>query len=72
MKIFQSSVLLFHSASTNGKKASSFTVHAGSTVPLYISTPQNGNEKQTKNAMLGQYLQGTMSIAKVWKITFFK
>jgi len=53
----------FASASTNGKKADSFWVHAGSTVPFYITNPTI-NEKQTKNAMLGQYLQGTMTLLK--------
>ena len=52
------------SASTNGKKANSFFVHAGSTVPFYIANPVL-NDKQTKNSTLGQYLQGTMTILKV-------
>ena len=55
----------FSSASTNGKKASSFSIQAGATVPIYISTPQGNDAKHSKNAMLGQYLAGSFTIAKV-------
>jgi hypothetical protein len=58
------------SASTNGKKASSFTIQAGATTPLYISTPLGNDTKLTKNATLGQFLQGTLTLAKVTKVMF--
>merc|ERR1712223_2382471 len=56
----------FANASTaTGKKVNSsgFTLAAGKTVPLYIVAPSS-NDKHAKNAVIGQYLQGTMTLAK--------
>lgn len=56
----------FANASTAaGKKVNSggFTLAAGKTVPLYIVAPSS-NDKHAKNAVIGQHLQGTMTLAK--------
>ena len=56
----------FANASTaTGKKVNSsgFTLSAGKTLPLYIVAP-SANDKHAKNAVIGQYLQGTMTLAK--------
>ena len=50
-------------ASIMGKKCSSLTVPQGYTVPIYVTTPSI-NDKYTKHAVMGQYLQGSVSFAK--------
>ena len=50
-------------ASILGKKCTSFTIQKGYTTPIYVTTP-NINEKYTKHAVIGQYLQGSVSFAK--------
>lgn len=50
-------------ASVNGKKWSSMNLAKGASVPVYLTAP-NVNEKYTKQAGMGQYLQGTISFAK--------
>ncbi len=50
-------------ASTGGKKASTFVLAKGSIVPIYV-TSING-DKFLKNCTQGQYLQGTLTLAKV-------
>ena len=50
-------------ASIMGKKCSSLTVPKGYTVPIYATAPSI-NEKYTKHAVMGQYLQGSVSFAK--------
>ena len=40
-----------------GKKCSSLTIQQGFTTPIYMTSP-NVNEKYTKHAGIGQYLQG--------------
>ena len=54
-----------NASTTSGKKVNSsgFTLAAGKTVPLYIVSPSS-NDKHAKNAGIGQYLQGTMTLAK--------
>lgn len=54
----------FAQASTFGKKISSFTLSKGATQPIYIA-PLSSGDKYTKNATLGQYLSGTLTLPKV-------
>ena len=53
----------FAQASIGGKKCNTLSVHAGTTVPIYLASP-GSNDKHAKNAMLGQYLSGTLTLAK--------
>ena len=50
-------------ASVGGKKCQTLTIPAGTTAPIYL-TPPGSNDKHAKGAMLGQYLLGTMTLAK--------
>jgi hypothetical protein len=54
----------FSQASVGGKKCSALSVPPKTTVPIYLAAPST-SDKHTKSAMLGQYLQGTMTFAKV-------
>ena len=53
----------FDQASTGGKKVSNFALAKGAVAPVYVA-PING-DKYLKNYTQGQYLQGTMTLAKV-------
>ncbi len=55
----------FDQASTGGKKVTNFALSKGVATPVYV-TSLNG-DKYLKNYTQGQYLQGTMTIAKVSK-----
>ena len=50
-------------ASTFGRKMSSITVNKGDTLPFYVAPLTN--DKYGKNGTVGQYLTGTMTLAKV-------
>ena len=50
-------------ASTFGRKMSSVTVNKGDTLPFYVAPLTN--DKYGKNGTAGQYLTGTMTLAKV-------
>ena len=50
-------------ASTFGRKMSSITVNKGDTLPFYVAPLTN--DKYGKNGTAGQYLTGTMTLAKV-------
>ncbi len=55
----------FAGASTgNGKKAGAFNLCKDATVPVYV-TGINNAEKYMKSYTNGQYLTGTMTLAKV-------
>ena len=47
----------------SGKKSTVVNVAKGASIPLYITAP-NVNEKHTKHAGQGQYLQGTVTFSK--------
>ena len=49
-------------ASVCGKKCSSLNIPRGSSIPIYLTAP-NINEKYTKHPVLGQFFQGTMTLA---------
>merc|ERR1719362_1539691 len=55
--------LLMHQRRQEKVNSSGFTLSAGKTLPLYIVAP-SANDKHAKNAVIGQYLQGTMTLAK--------
>jgi tripeptidyl-peptidase-2 len=50
-------------ASLSGKKCSSMSLNKGWICPLYLTAP-NVNDKYTKHAGMGQYLQGSLTLAK--------
>ena len=50
-------------ATTFGRKMSSVTVNKGDTLPFYVAPLTN--DKYGKNGTAGQYLTGTMTLAKV-------
>lgn len=53
----------YSQASTFGKKISSFTLSKGANQPIFVAPLSS--DKYTKNATIGQYLSGTMTLAKV-------
>ena len=53
----------FFQASTLGRKVNSFTVAKGAVTPLYVGSVNA--EKCSKNPTIGQYLTGTLTLAKV-------
>lgn len=50
-------------ASTFGRKMSSVTLNKGDTLPFYVAPLTN--DKYGKNGTAGQYLTGTITLAKV-------
>ena len=47
----------------SGKKCSGLNINKGASVPIFLTSP-SVNEKYTKHAGVGQYLQGTITFAK--------
>jgi hypothetical protein len=47
----------------NGKKCSVLNINKGASMPIFLTSP-NVNDKYTKHAGLGQYLQGIITYAK--------
>jgi len=47
----------------SGKKCSVLNINKGASVPIFLTSP-SVNEKYTKHAGVGQYLQGTITFAK--------
>jgi len=47
----------------SGKKCSILNINKGASVPIFLTSP-SVNEKYTKHAGVGQYLQGTITYAK--------
>lgn len=50
-------------AMISGKKCSNLNINKGASVPIFLTAP-SVNEKYTKHAGVGQYLQGSITFAK--------
>ena len=57
----------FAQASVGGTKGGSMTIHPNKIASIFVTAPAS-NDKQLKGAMIGQYLQGTMTFSKVKKV----
>ena len=61
----------FAQASTGGKKNNSLTLQPNKSVPIFVLAP-TWNDKHVKGAMVGQYLKGSMTLAKVRTTIFYQ
>ena len=55
--------LSFQQASTGGKKSNSFVLHPNKAQSLFV-TAASCNDKHAKGAVIGQHLEGTVSLSK--------